>query len=164
MRKSLALIVLAIFALFFQEALFPLVLPRSFVPNILLLLVLYLGFFESNEFGVIGAFLLGIFLDLSGGLVIGPWAGSFVVTFCALSLIADRVFSESPIAVSVVGLCGAALANVTFLFLTVEGLPYVRSMLSQVMSQAVVAMFLLPLLIPWLRWVMKGQRDYTDYA
>jgi rod shape-determining protein MreD len=97
------ILALGLIGIFLQGAVLAGIIPsRFFIPNLLLTLVVFLGFYEVSVLGAVLSFLLGLELDIFSGNLVGPWAGAFTVIFGFLALFAQRVFVESGFAVMLV--------------------------------------------------------------
>ena len=72
MRSAAALVVAAVAAMLLQTTIFPSLPGLPVVPDLILVLAVYLGVAHQTIGGAAGAFLLGYFLDtFSGTLTIG---------------------------------------------------------------------------------------------
>src|SRR5262249_59005932 len=74
---------------------FPVLLPASLAPNLLLLLVVYLGVHRFGAPGAIGAFLLGYFLDTFSGTLLGLHAFAFTAVYLGVHQIARVLWTEA---------------------------------------------------------------------
>jgi rod shape-determining protein MreD len=154
MAKGLLSLLYAVVAIALQGILGHLGLADRFIPQFLVVFVVYLSFAEANAFGCVMSFIVGLLLDLSSAVLVGPWAGSFVVIFCVLALLSRRLFIDSGIAAMVITFASVVCGNILFsLFgdeypvLTWE---YPQRVLGQALSTALVA----PLVLSFLsrRW------------
>jgi rod shape-determining protein MreD len=154
MAKILWSLFYALVAIALQGGLGHLGLADRFIPQFLVVFVVYLSFTEANPFGCVMAFAVGLLLDLSSAVLIGPWAGSFVVIFCVLALLSRRLFIDSGLAARVITFTSVLVANILFSVfgdeypaLTWE---YPQKVLGQALSTSLVA----PILLGFLsrRW------------
>ena len=120
MSKALWFLAVGIVALVFQVTLRHLGIPESFVPQIMVLLVVSLAFSEVNAFGCFMAFGLGLLLDLSSATLIGPWAGAFVVVFGALAVVSQRLFIDSSVASIVISFLAVTITDLLYLAMGAE--------------------------------------------
>lgn len=88
-----------------------------FVPDLLLILCVYLGIYHRSVAGAAGAFFLGYALDSCSGLPAGTHTLAMSLIFSAVALVSQSLWMNNP--VSVFGLIALAvlLKTVTFLFL-----------------------------------------------
>ena len=115
-RKYICFLVIGFLGIFIQGTLLKSVAPESMmVPNLALVLVVFLAFYDVTISAVILAFLLGMEMDFATGLLVGPWAASFVAVYGIVSSISQRVFVDSPVAVSLAVFFSNLLA--TFIYL-----------------------------------------------
>ncbi|MEY4667704.1 MAG: rod shape-determining protein MreD [Pseudomonadota bacterium] len=154
MTKGLLSLLYALVAIALQGILGHLGLADRFIPQFLVIFVVYLSFAEVNAFGCLMSFVVGLLLDFSSAVLVGPWAGSFVVIFCVLALLSRRLFIDSGLAAMVITFVSVVVANILFsLFgdeypvLTWE---YPQKVLGQALATALVA----PILLGFLarRW------------
>jgi rod shape-determining protein MreD len=87
------------------------------MPQGLLVCVAFLAFYEFSVVGVVTAFLLGLLLDMSSGVALGPWAGSYTIVYAVFAFLSQRLFVESRLVAMVVVLVATLLAGGAFLAL-----------------------------------------------
>ncbi len=115
-KKFIIVLLLGMVALFIQGSLLKSFAPESLVvPHILLVIVVFLAFYDLSVSGVCLAFLLGIEMDLGTGILIGPWAAGFVAVYGMVSSISQRVFVESPTAIAIAAFSSSILGSFVFL-------------------------------------------------
>ena len=114
MTKACWMALYAIIALASQGMLGHLGLPSALMPQFVIVMVVALSFSEVNSFGCLMSFAIGLLLDFSSAVLIGPWAGSCVVVFCALAMLSQRLFIDSGIAAMVITFSSVVVANVLF--------------------------------------------------
>jgi rod shape-determining protein MreD len=128
------------------------------VPNLLLLLVVYLAFHEVNVGGAITAFLLGTLHDLSAGPIVGPWAGPYVAVYCIISSLSQWIFEGAAASTIVI----AWLSNVILVFifhaLQMEGGPSIPDPIGPLLIETLVTGLCAPILFPWIRR-LSGRRS-----
>ena len=131
--------------LIFQGLLFHLRLPSWLMPQGLLVCVVFLGFYECSIAGAVCAFLLGLMLDMSSGIVLGPWAGAYTALYLALTFLSQRLFVES----IMVAMSTAALSNVfaggLFLVLAFENQVLSFDDVLTLLGQGIASAFVVPL-------------------
>jgi len=94
--------------------------PAWLIPQGLLVSVVFLAFYEFSLAGVVMAFLLGLLLDMSSGILLGPWAGSYVAVYALFAFLSQRLFVESALVAMLVVALGTLLAGIVFLLLAFE--------------------------------------------
>lgn len=118
-------------------------LPAWLIPQGLLVSVVFLAFYEFSLAGVVMAFLLGLLLDMSSGILLGPWAGSYVVVYALFAFLSQRLFVESSVVAMAVVALGTLLAGIVFLLLAFEYQSVTREdviiLCGQALASAVVA-------------------------
>lgn len=147
--------VISIVALFLQSTFFRLMLPDSAViPNLMVTVVAFLAFHSPNPLGLALSFFLGLCLDLGSAVLVGPWAGAFVVVFLLLSSVTQRIFVDSPLTAFVAVLCAALLAQGVFIALSMQFRAFefeFGALVSQVSLEALFSAFCAPLCFAGLR-------------
>jgi rod shape-determining protein MreD len=82
--------------------------------------VVFLAFHEFSIVGVVLAFVLGLMLDMSSGIALGPWAGSYTLVYAVFAFLSQRLFVESKLVAMVVVITATLLAGGVFLALAYE--------------------------------------------
>jgi cell shape-determining protein MreD len=97
---------LGVFLLILQSLLSYAGVASWLIPQGLLVCVVFLGFYECSIGGAVCTFLLGLLLDMSSGIILGPWAGAYTISYFVLVIISQRLFVESiMVAITTVFLC-----------------------------------------------------------
>lgn len=120
LRRILSILAIGFLAVLVQGTLLKGLFPQLVVPGLVLILVLYLAFYETNIFGTFLVFGLGLLLDMCGGILIGPWAGSFVFVYGVTAFISQRIFAESFVALVVTSFVASLVSNFIYAALTVQ--------------------------------------------
>ncbi|MCI5065530.1 rod shape-determining protein MreD [bacterium] len=132
--------------------------PLALVPEFVLLFVIFLSFYVASSYGVFLAFLCGFLVDMSSGGLLGPWAGSYVICFGAVSLISDRIYVESGFSLVFISVVLTLLSQIIYLLISID--PFSQlfsewlSLCGRAMSTAVMA----PLFFPFLRKLFSYSR------
>ena len=116
MRSFVALAPAAMVAMLLQTTVFPVVPWLPVMPDLMLVLAVYLGIRHHSVGGAAGAFLLGYFLDTFAGTLLGLQAFALTAAYMAVYLIARHLWMDSGlpvIAVAFVASCVRALALLT---------------------------------------------------
>jgi rod shape-determining protein MreD len=114
MRATLAILVAALAAMLFQTTLGALVVPLTdVVPNLVLVLAVFVGLKHHGVAGVVGAFALGYALDTFSGTLLGVQAAACMTAYVIAYLISRTLWTEDGLpAMIVVFLAAAASALV----------------------------------------------------
>lgn len=115
MRSALALAVAALLAMLMQTTVLAVVPRLPVVPDLLLVLTVYLGLHHHGLGGVVGAFLLGYLLDSYSGTVLGMNAFAMTAAYAAVHLVARTVWTEGWPSTVVVVLVAAAVQQAALL-------------------------------------------------
>jgi rod shape-determining protein MreD len=143
--RLLICFVCAVALLSIQGVLHNLGLPEWLIPQGLLVCVVFLAFYEFSLAGVVMAFLLGLLLDMSSGVLLGPWAGSYVVVYTLFAFLSQRLFVESAIVAMAVVAIGTVLAGVVFLLLAFEYQSVTRADVAMLCGQAFASALVAPI-------------------
>lgn len=153
-RRSLLVVILGLIAIFMQGTVFRVIGSDWVVPNLLIIIVVFLGFYEASVRGATLAFLLGLELDFANGLLVGPWAGAFVVSFGILAGLSQRIFVESPLA-AVIAVFGCSIVgHIVYFTLVYEFHPAVTIVVPFSVAEAVLNAVLAPFVFGILRAVL----------
>jgi rod shape-determining protein MreD len=110
-------VILGLLVMAAQGLLFHMGVPFWAIPQGLLVCVVFLAFHEFSVAGVVTAFLLGLLLDMSSGVALGPWAGSYIIVYAVFAFLSQRLFVESKIVAMLVVGAATLLAGGVFLAL-----------------------------------------------
>ena len=108
MRITLYLFV-GLLCMLFQTALFPRLFPVYLKPDLLLILVVYLGVNEEYGSGGLLAYLFGCLLDVFAGSYVGMYGLSFLVLFFTVRGTVSYFNSENPLLLLFLVFCGTLL-------------------------------------------------------
>lgn len=145
MIKTLWYAILVFAALIFQFTLFPAYFADPFKPNLLIVLVVYMGLRESLVWGGL-AYLLGLVQDSFSGLYLGLDGFSYLIIFLLLTMVADRLFTDRR-SLMILGVLAATLVNgvinllLLVLFSAAEGIyaTLLQSLIPQALVNALAA-------------------------
>lgn len=112
-RKIFVTLILGLLALLVMGSVLKPLFPDAFVPNLTVVILVYLAFFEVNALGVFLAFMIGLEMDLCSAGLLGPWAGVYVLVYFLLYLSSKRIFIESFLAL-LIAILAASLTAVIF--------------------------------------------------
>lgn len=96
MRKFLFYLLIGIFFALLQSSLFPLLLPSALRPNLLLILILYLGLSENFTRAVIIGLLLGGIQDSFSGTTLGLYITVDLAILLLVRVLSEHLNAESP--------------------------------------------------------------------
>jgi rod shape-determining protein MreD len=94
MRSTFAIVAAAILAALVQTTVLAAIPGLPVVPDLLLVLTVYLGLHYHGLGAVTGAFLLGYLLDTFSGTVLGMHAFAMTAAYAAVHLVARTVWTE----------------------------------------------------------------------
>lgn len=120
LRRLLLILPLSLLIIFVQSTLLRAILPSFLVPNLLICTVVFLAFYCPSAFGAVLAFSIGLLVDLYGGVMLGPWAGAYVIVFLLFALFSQRIFVESKLVSSLVVAAATVMANLVFAILIAQ--------------------------------------------
>jgi len=107
-------------ALVLQMTLLPRYLQDPFQPNLIIILVVYLGLKLPHRFAALAAFTLGIVQDSFCGIYLGLHGFSYLCIYTLLSEVADRLYTDNrALLVLVVSLATIVSALLNLLMLVV---------------------------------------------
>ncbi|MFN8543815.1 MAG: rod shape-determining protein MreD [Candidatus Binatia bacterium] len=112
MRTSVALLVAALLGLLLQTTILPSAPGLPLVPDLALVLAVYLAMFHQGIRGVVGAFLLGYALDTFSGTVLGVNAFALTLVYLAVYMVARTLWTEGGVPAMMVVFLAALLRGV----------------------------------------------------
>ncbi|HEV7733229.1 MAG TPA: rod shape-determining protein MreD [Candidatus Binatia bacterium] len=158
MRRALAIVVAAVLAMVLQTTVFPALLPTAVVPNLILVLVVYLGLQQHGVAGAAGAFLLGYFLDTFSGTLLGVNAFALTAVYMAVYLVARTLWTEGgfpAMAVVFAAACVHGVAAITITWLIEAGAPLWHHALRYGLLEAAVAAIVAPAVFAFVGWEQR---------
>lgn len=139
--------VAAVIGLLLQTTFFHLVPFAALMPDLILILCVYLGLHQHSVGGTTGAFLLGYFMDNFAGNTVGLHAFAMSLIFVLVYLISRRLWMDNWIANIAVVFAASMLKTLTVAVLLVlylsESYPW-RQLLSTIWVDAILAAFFAP--------------------
>ncbi|HLO25912.1 MAG TPA: rod shape-determining protein MreD [Geobacteraceae bacterium] len=141
MIKYLKIAMIVYAALLMQVSVFPAYLADPFQPNLLVLVVVYLGLREGGWRGGVLTFLLGLIEDCFSGIYLGLSTFSFLSIYLAMRKVSDRLYTDN-LYVTLLVVFLATLANGLFhlllllLFSAADGM--YRTLIPALLPQALV--------------------------
>ena len=132
---------LVLSAVLLQMTLLPRYVVDPFQPNLILILVIYLGLKLPHRFGSVAAFFLGILQDSFSGIYLGLHAFSYFCIYTLLSAVAGRLYTNNRalfvLVVLLATLAGGLLNLLMLLIFSVSNGLY-ASLLPALIPQALV--------------------------
>jgi rod shape-determining protein MreD len=128
-------------ALLLQMTLLPKYLLDPFQPNLIIILVVYLGLKMPHRFAGLAAFSLGLLQDSFSGIYLGLHAFCYLCIYTLLSEVADRLYTDNrALFVLVVFLATIASALLSLLMLLIFSVSkgVYASLLPAIIPQALV--------------------------
>jgi len=162
MRNVLLIIAFGVGAVLLQTTLLHSVLFGAIVPDVMLVLCVYLGLRHQNVGGVFGAFMLGYGLDAFSGTNVGTNAFAMTFVFLMVYLLSRRLWIEGGLTSALVVLGGAgfktlALVGLGETFSDGISLAAARNSLLGGLVAAVIAPFVFVALDRSKRWLQVAQ-------
>ncbi|NMC63092.1 MAG: rod shape-determining protein MreD [SAR324 cluster bacterium] len=160
-------LVVTLIALILQSTLLKFFLPSQFIPNICLIFVLFLAFYEVSIVGAVLTFLVGLLFDVNSGVLLGPWSAAFSATFCVLSLLSRRIFLDSFLASSLLAFASGVFATAIylgFLYQFQHSVLDITGFLTECLVTALIAPFFLFVFKVVLvrKWPIYAQRNISS--
>jgi rod shape-determining protein MreD len=108
-REALFLFLIVLGSVVLQIAVLPVFVISSFKPDLLLIIMVFLGLRGSFASGTPLAWFLGLIKDSFSGVYLGLNAFSFLLIFFVIRSTSDRLYADSP-GLFVLAVCTASLA------------------------------------------------------
>lgn len=154
MRSVVALAGASLVAMLLQTTVFRLVPGLPVVPDILLVLVVYLGSRHHSVPGACGAFLLGYFVDTFSGTLLGQNAFAFTAVYAAVYLVARNLWMERGLPVMAVAFFGGwvRVAALALADVVAGGAPVWHHVVRYGMLEALLAALVAPPVFSAVAW------------
>jgi rod shape-determining protein MreD len=161
MRLFLLFFLVGIFLLLLQTTLFHLLPIGPVVPDLILVLCVYLGLYHPSVGAALGSFLLGYSIDIVSSPILGLNAFAMSLVFLSVYLSSRAIWIQNPVVTAFFVLLaalvkGVALVLVWAIFLSVEG--FWIGAARYIIMEALVAAVLAPMVFALLR---RGQ-NYVE--
>src|SRR5207247_1071702 len=125
-RSAVALAVAAVAAMLMQTTIFPSLPGLPVVPDLILVLAVYLGVAHQTIGGAAGAFLLGYFLDTFSGTLLGQNSFALSAVYLSVRFVARHLWFERGLPVMALAFFGGlvrgvAVVGIRLWYLQIEG-------------------------------------------
>ena len=161
MRSFIVLAITAVGAMLLQTSVLPLVPLLPVVPDLILVLTVYVGIRHPSASGACGAFVLGYFLDTFSGTILGMHAFALTAVFAGVHLIGRNFWMESGAPVMILvfaGACLGQLASVAIATLVASRAPVWQHVLRYGLLEAGMAALASPMVFACVRWEKRMLR------
>lgn len=158
MSRVLAYLLVGLLFLLLQSGLFSRVLSLQTKPDLLLILVIYLGLHERYLRGAALCYLLGCLLDVFAGSSLGLYGTAFLVTFLVVRGVAGRFNTESSLLLLFMVFCGTLFQGVVLVFplgYFADAGPLWSVILRRLLPQIVLNLVAAFLLLKGVVWLQK---------
>ena len=156
MRMTVVIAGAAIVSMLLQTTVGATVTPLTeVVPNLILVLAVYLGLRHHGIGGVAGAFVLGYFLDTFSGTLLGVHAAACTAAYVVAYLIARTLWTEDGLPAMIVVFLAALVHTVVahgVVVLVDRAWPGWMVVVRHGIEQAMLATILTPWMFRFLRW------------
>ncbi len=132
--------------------------PDLMRPDLLLIVVVFMAFYDVSVLGAVLAFLLGLQFDLFSGMLLGPRAGSLVVVYGTLSALSHRLFIESFFAACLSVFLSSLLNSLVYMTLIPDAHSTHAVYLRVALIEAFFTAILAPLLLQGLKQLLKRKQ------
>jgi rod shape-determining protein MreD len=154
-RSFLAVALAAVAAMLLQTTVFRALPLVPIVPDLLLVLAVYLGVRHQTVGGAFGAFVLGYFVDTFSGTLLGLNAFALTAVYLGVQWVARHLWLERGLPLMVVVFCGALVRDLAAIGLTTAVAargPVWQHVLRYGMAGAFVASLVAPAVFAVVRW------------
>lgn len=117
MRRIAIYLLIGLFFMLFQTVLFPKVFPIYLKPDLLLILVVYLGVNERFGPGGVLAYIFGCLLDVFAGSHLGMYGMTFLVLFFSVRGAVSFFNAENPFLLIFMVFCGTLIEAMMLILL-----------------------------------------------
>jgi rod shape-determining protein MreD len=158
LRKAIFPILFTLIALFFQGTVLKFIHPELAAPNLPLILVVFLGFFDATVVGALIAFVVGLLVDFFSGVLLGPTAASFVVVFGILA-ISTKLFIDSALASAIAVFFCTLLSSLIYAALSGQFSSEITRSFGGLLLEALFTALLAPVFFPiFKRYILVRER------
>jgi rod shape-determining protein MreD len=154
-RSFVALAAAAVVSMLLQTTIFPAIPGLPVVPDLILVLVVYLGVAHQTIGGAVGAFVLGYFLDTFSGTLLGLNTFALSAVYVGVQFVARHLWFERGFPVMALALFGGAVREVAAVAvggLTAAPAPTWHHVMSTGIAGAVTASLVAPAVFAAVAW------------
>ncbi|MCC6847752.1 MAG: rod shape-determining protein MreD [Deltaproteobacteria bacterium] len=145
-------------ALLFQTTVLHGLTGGRIIPDLVLILCVYLGLHEHNIGGATGAFLLGYLFDSFSGSLVGLHAFAMTIVYLIVYLVSRRLWMDNAVSGVAMVFLGSLLKGVAIVAALAAYLSIDRMSLGvaqTLLAEALLAAALTPLVFGGLRWAKR---------
>ena len=146
-KKFLLIIILALVILFLQGGILKPLLPNILMPNLFLIIVIYLSFYETNVLGLIFSFVLGLLYDISTSTLLGPYAASFVTIYTRFAIFSGRIFIDTTISLIIITAISSIICDIIYMILIFTFLPDKNNISFEILLGSISTAIISPIMI-----------------
>ena len=146
-KKFLLIIILALVILFLQGGILKPLLPNILMPNLFLIIVIYLSFYETNVLGLIFSFVLGLLYDISTSTLLGPYAASFVTIYTLFAIFSGRIFIDTTISLIIITAISSIICDLIYMILIFTFLPDKNNISFEILLGSISTAIISPIMI-----------------
>jgi rod shape-determining protein MreD len=155
MREVAALILAAVVLVLLQTSVMPLVPVLPVVPDLLLVLTVWVGLRHHGLGGVCGAVAIGYLLDTFSGTTLGVHMFAMTAAYVSTFVLARTVWTEGGVSTVLVTFAAACARDLALaVAVTMAGSPgaYGRQLMQYVFLDAAAAAAVAPAVFAFIRW------------
>ncbi len=168
-KKIFTTFILGLIAILFVSTVFKPFLPNMVAPNLTVIILVYLAFFEASALGAFLSFMLGLELDLCSAGLLGPWAGVYALTFLLLYITSRRIFVESFLVLMVATFVASFTTTIfhhCFIMIVREKTILEAGVVSDAMLEGVITALIAPFLIKLFKSIpfrRKSKQEHLSF-
>ena len=164
MRLFLLYFLIGLFLILLQSTFFSLLPLGPIVPDLILVLCVYLGLHHPTVGAALGSFVLGYSVDVVSSRLLGFNAFAMTLVFLAVYFSSRSIWLHHPVVSSLIVLCaamvkGVAMVLVWVIFLSMEG--FWLGAVKYIIMVALVAAALAPVVFSLLR---RGENYFNKFG
>jgi len=164
MRLFLLYFLIGLFLILLQSTFFSLLPLGPIVPDLILVLCVYLGLHHPTVGAALGSFVLGYSVDVVSSRLLGFNAFAMTLVFLAVYFSSRSIWLHHPVVSSLIVLCaavvkGVAMVLVWVIFLSMEG--FWLGAVKYIVMEALVAAALAPVVFSLLR---RGESYFNKFG
>ena len=164
MRLFLLYFLIGLFLILLQSTFFSLLPLGPIVPDLILVLCVYLGLHHPTVGAALGSFVLGYSVDVVSSRLLGFNAFAMTLVFLAVYFSSRSIWLHHPVVSSLIVLCaavvkGVAMVLVWVIFLSMEG--FWLGAVKYIIMEALVSAALAPVVFSLLR---RGENYFNKFG
>lgn len=154
-RLAVTFFIAGLIGLLIQATMLHSVSPTIIAPDVILMLVIFIGLSYQSALGAVGSFALGILADFASGKYVGPNASGCLFAFLLVVVVSKKVYAERWVAVTILSFFCSIFKSLTYISLMatyVSSSFFAGTELRRMFFEALLTALFAPIVLKAMHW------------